>query len=215
MIDYQKDLPIRMKDLPVDAQGHPVPWFVLKVRGEWDFRIMDGPKIIRAIQERLCWVCGQEMGTAKGTFVIGPMCAVNRTSAEPPSHYDCAIYSATHCPWLITPRRKRREKGLPEDHIDPAGIFIERNPGVTLVWTSRRWKPWTVNNGILFNIGDAISIRWFREGRQATREEVLGSITSGLPTVQAAAEAQGPEAIAEFERRVELAMRLVEETVPA
>lgn len=216
MIDYQKDLPVRMKGLPVDAQGHPVPFFVAKVKGEYDFRIMDPEKISRCIRQSLCWVCGQEMGIAKGTFVIGPMCAVNRVSAEPPSHYDCAIYSAIHCPFLSSPRRKRRAKDLPEDLGTPAGFMIERNPGVTLVWTSRKWKPWLdPNGGILFNIGDAVSCRWFASGRLATLEEVKASIDTGLPALQEVADAQGKEAVTELEYRTKVAMRLVELTVPA
>lgn len=207
-IDYQKDLPARMKSLPVDADGHPVPWFILYIGGVPDFRIMDQGKIIRALKESLCWVCGEPMGLAKGTFVIGPMCAVNRTSSEPPSHYDCGLYSARYCPFLTTPRRKRRMKDLPE-HREPAGIMIERNPGVTLLWTSRRWRPWQAPNGILFDIGDPLKVEWYREGRRAQREEVLESIQSGLPVVESAARAQSDEAYREFLTRVDRAYTLL------
>lgn len=207
-IDYQKNLPAAMRKLPVDADGHPVPFFVAKVNGEYDFRIMDSVAIKRCILEELCWVCGNPMNSARGTFVIGSMCAVNRTSSEPPSHFDCAVYSATHCPFLITPRRKRRTKDLPEDHRSPGGVMIERNPQVALVWTSRKWWPYRVPNGVLFNIGEPLAVQWFHQGRAASRDEVVAAIESGLPILQehAAQQEGGVEELARMTRR---AMQLV------
>jgi hypothetical protein len=34
------------------------------------------------------------------SFVVGPMCGINRNSAEPPSHKECAQWSARNCPFL-------------------------------------------------------------------------------------------------------------------
>lgn len=204
MTDYQKGLPATMKKLPVDKDGHPVPFFVALVNGEYDFRIMDFQKIRRCLLEELCWVCREPMVEARGTFVIGPMCAVNRVSAEPPSHNKCAIYSATHCPFLITPRRKRRTKDLPE-HDSPGGIMIERNPGVTLVWTSRHWRPFRepAGRGVLFDIGEPLAVHWYHEGRPATRPEVLYAIESGLPILRETAAMQegGLKALGEATER--------------
>jgi len=44
------------------------------------------------VRHKRCWLCGQPLGKFM-CFVVGPMCAINKTSAEPPSHRDCALYA--------------------------------------------------------------------------------------------------------------------------
>jgi hypothetical protein len=133
-------------------------------------------------------------------FVIGPMCSINRVSSEPPSHRDCAIYSAEHCPFLTIPKMHRRENALPEGNMDPAGVMIRRNPGVTMVWITRSYRVEVDGPGVLFRIGDPVEVLWYAEGRTATRAEVEASVESGLPTLADMAAAEGPKATAELER---------------
>jgi hypothetical protein len=211
-MDYMAGLPARMAGLPLDPEGRPIPWFVDRnpATGEYDFRVMDSRKIGYAVRNKLCWVCGNPMGDAKPTFVSGPMCGVNRISAEPPSHHDCAVYSATRCPFLTTPRRKRRDKDMPEGVREPTGTMIKRNPGVALVWTAKDFKVIAVDaRGVLFRFGPPLKVQWFAEGRQATRQEVLDSINSGLPILEDAAAKDGPEAIAELRNMTRTALALV------
>jgi hypothetical protein len=119
------------------------------------------------------------------------MCAVNRTSAEPPAHLECATYSALACPFLSTPSMVRRERGMHPEHLPPAGVMIARNPGVALVWSSRTWSTFTdPAGGLLFDIGDPTAAAWYAEGRPAAREEVLRSIETGLPLLRTEAEKQ-------------------------
>jgi len=67
-------LPERIKALLV-FRGYPVPWFVAYPNGpegEPEFRGYDTKKWIAAVQQKLCWVCGQQLGGNLG-FVLGPM----------------------------------------------------------------------------------------------------------------------------------------------
>lgn len=188
-------------------KGHVVPYFVATIDGQPDFRVMDGERLDECVRFRKCWLCGDALG-ARGTFVIGPMCAVNRTSAEPPSHRDCATYAARACPFLIAPKKTRREGDLPAEVVEPAGQMLRRNPGVTLAWTTRRWQPWSPDGrGLLFAIGDPETTEWWAQGRAATRDEVLASIDSGLPLLRAEADAEGPDAVAALERMTADALR--------
>lgn len=215
-------LPRRMRSLPIDERGYPVPWFVQWVEGEGDamkemppgqgrpdFRIMDGFKWRLAVRDKLCWTCGQRLGKLYA-FLIGPMCAVNRVSGEPPSHLDCAEFSAIECPFLSRPKAQRREAGLPEDGKPIGGIMIARNPGVSLVWMT---KSYTVEDdgmgGKVIRIGPPLNLEWFAEGRKATRAEILASIDSGLPLLQEVAAKDGPEASLELGRQIAVAMELV------
>ena len=200
--------PRRIAALPADRHGYPVPWFVATIDGTPDFRVIKPGAIRDALRFRLCWICGQPAG-ANAAFVIGPMCAVNRVSAEPPSHRDCAIYAATHCPFLTRPGMRRRDTALPDGHVDPAGVMIARNPGVALVWVTRRWQPFNTDGGVLFDVGDPVETLWFAQGRPATRGEVEASIASGLPLLRAEAVQEGARAVVELDRQHRAALALV------
>ena len=209
------ELPPRMRRLPLDHVGRPIPWFVhIDDQGVPDFRVVRPRGIEDAFRFGQCWICGLPRGRA-AAFVIGPMCAVNRVSAEPPSHLDCALYAARACPFLTRPAMRRRTSNLPDDRIDPAGEMIARNPGVTLVWQSKTWKPFAVpqehGGGVLFDVGEPLAVSWLAEGRTATRAEVLASIDSGLPSLREMAEAdrRPAAALAELERQHDRALDLV------
>jgi len=116
------------------------------------------------------------------------MCVVNRNSAEPPSHYDCAKFSALACPFLTLPKAQRREANMPANTQELAGIMIPRNPGVTCLWTTKRYFVHNTARGPLFNIGRSESVEWSAEKLPATREQVLVSIDSGMPSLRALCE---------------------------
>ena len=178
-------LPSRMRNLPVDDRGFVVPWFVDKDRdGKPEFRAMDPRKLVRALNEKRCWVCGDQLGRFI-TFVAGPMCGVNRTSGEPPAHYECALWSAMNCPWLSNPMAERRvDEGMGYLQDSRVGA-IQRNPGVTMLWVTRDYSVWKPQpNQVLITMGEPERVEFYKERRRATRAEVLASIESGLPHLQ-------------------------------
>lgn len=190
-------LPARMSTLPIDERGYPVPWFVAWQNGKPEFRAMDTQKWIRAVQQRRCWVCGGPLGRHVA-FVAGPMCGLNRTSAEPPSHLECAEWSARNCPFLSRPHMVRREDAVinTESLKDRgAGIPIERNPGVAMVWVTTSYRVFDDGKGRpLIEMGPADRVLWYAEGRLATRAEVAASVDSGLPRLRDVARQEGAEA---------------------
>jgi len=197
-------LPPRLALLAIDERGYPVPWFVAWVDGKPEFRAADAAKWTRAVRDRLCWMCGAPLGKWL-TFVLGPMCAVNRTTAEPPCHTECARYAAANCPFLTRPQMTRREDECfnPQVHASEGpGDPILRNPGVTLLWTTQRYRVFfDAKRRPLISIGDAASVEWYAAGRVATRLEVDASIESGLPLLRAAAELDGMPALLELATR--------------
>ena len=201
-------LPDRMHDLAVDERGYPVPWFVDWIDGKPEFRAMDGRKLVRAIREKLCWVCGGKLGVHV-CFVAGPMCGINRTSAEPPSHLECGQWSARNCPFLNNPRMVRREDETVNNDAfreSAAGCAITRNPGVVMLWITRQFEVFRDSkNRPLIQMGEPERVEWFACGRPATRAEVMASIESGLPNLEALAcqEKGGMEALERFKKRFE------------
>ena len=193
-------LPARMRHLPINEAGYPVPHFVAWIEGKPEFRCIRPEVLTVAIARRLCWICGQRL-TSLSAFVLGPMCSVNRVNAEPPSHVDCARFAARACPFLTRPKATRREDDLPDDAQEMAGCPIKRNPGCCAVWATRQWK-WEYTShghrGQLCMIGDPEWVEWYAEGRVATREEVMASIDSGLPILMDMAEKEGRQAVREL-----------------
>lgn len=200
-------VPDRIAKLPVD-RGYPVPWFVEWIDGKPEFRVADGRKLRDAIRFDLCWVCGEHRGR-NVSFVIGPMCAVNRVSAEPPAHRECAIYSAQRCPFLSRPSMRRRDNRLPEEATCPAGISIPRNPGVALVWSTRDYRIVPADGGVLFHLGDPTETLWYAQGRPATHDEAMESIGSGLPILRDMAEQDGPAATRQLDDQLRAALALL------
>lgn len=201
-----KSLPMRMKSLPRDERGFPVPWFVDWIGDKPEFRAMDGRKYVKAVRENRCWVCGDKMGITK-VFVAGPMCGINRTSAEPPSHIECARWSAINCPFLSNPRMVRREDELLNNTTlrDKApGCAIARNPGVTMLWVTRQYEIFDDGRGKpLIQMGEPERVEWYANGREAILAEVQASIDSGLPNLEmiARTEEGGIEALRQYVQR--------------
>lgn len=88
--------------------------------------------------------------------------------------------------------------------------MIARNPGVAMVWIVRKYGiERDTNGGVLFRLPNPVRVEWFAEGRTASREEVMASIESGMPILQAMAIEDGPEAIAALGQHYQRAMALV------
>jgi hypothetical protein len=180
-----------MQNLPIDPdRGFVVPWFVDWINGKPEFRAMDRRKYVRAIRERLCWVCGNKLAT-RFAFVAGPMCGINRTSSEPPSHLECARWSARNCPFLSNPNMVRRQDELIDNAKvveGSAGFAITRNPGVAMIWITKEYELFPDGMGqYLIMMGRPQEVEWYSHGRPATRAEVLESIENGIGALEALA----------------------------
>jgi hypothetical protein len=206
------DIPARMLKLPISENGFPVPRFVAWVDGKPDFRAVHTSWLAQAVNQKLCWICGERLGKHLA-FILGPMCALNRVNSEPPSHLECARFAVKACPFLAHPERKRNEHDLPDNRIEAPGIHVERNPGAMAIWITLSYRPFRTdgmgNPGILFSLGDPIALEWYARGRKATRDEIIDSIDSGLPLLREVAERDGPAAVEEFNQRHADAMALL------
>ena len=203
-VNLPKPIPKRILALPRDQRGYPVPWFVIWLKdglpvkrgeGEPDFRILAPNAREIAVRRQACWVCGQGPMGVHQVFAIGPMCAINRTTQEPPCHRECVEWAVKACPFL--------DRGLPEEKR-VAGVMIERNPGVTCLWESgfTRWLPeGAPEDGWLIMLGLPERVDWWSEGRKATRAEIEASIEP--------ARAQGRAALAELARLRKYALQLL------
>lgn len=190
------DMPDSIARLPRDDRGFPIPEFAAwGDDGKPDFRVIKPRWREVCHTQKRCWICGGGMGSRKW-FVLGPMCAVTRTTSEPPCHKLCAEFAAKNCPFLATPMARRNDRDLDEKYPERSapGKPIDRNPGVCVIWETRSYKPFDAGNGWLIEVGDPENVTAWRERRRATRAELLESINSGMPALQREAEAEGVEA---------------------
>lgn len=176
-------IPNRMQGLPIDHRGYPIPWFVAMVNGKPEFRLGDSRKLILAVSFKACWVCGKRLKYLRKdryemVFVAGPMAAMNRVTAEPPAHPECAEFSVKACPFLLNPSAVRREANLPPD-TGTAGIQHRANPGVMLLWHADHYTTEDDHQGYpLIQLPDPIRLEWWKQGRAATRAESLDVLAS-------------------------------------
>lgn len=185
-----KNIPPEMGVRPIDHRGFPVPWFVTEKHedGRWNFNVVTSERVSQAITKRLCWVSGEPLGSF-GSFVIGPMCVVNRVAADPPARKFIAEWSAQVCPFLSRPLAKRPE--VPDVHDTP-GHMVTDNPGMCAVWTT---KTWTRDRHGLIRMGEPHSVTWWREGRRATQEEIDTIFAERVEKLLEIAAQDGPDAV--------------------
>ncbi len=125
-----------MQHLPMTPIGYHKPWFV---KGK-DLREPDQKKFKESMTRGRCWICG---GANKKDFVFvtDVISAAHQRALEPPCHLDCALYSIKVCPFLLLPRAKRRDSGLPQYLKDekPEEMTLE-NPGIFALTHVKKFK---------------------------------------------------------------------------
>lgn len=107
------DMPPRIRALPRDARGYPVPYVVMIDReGTPQFTVNDTGKVAEAAHLYLCGICGQRLGAFKA-FVGGPRSAFHPQGRyfDGPVHWECGAYALRVCPYLARAGRYTRRIG--------------------------------------------------------------------------------------------------------
>lgn len=97
-------IPDRMKHLPVDRRGYPVPVIVTWKNGKPLFSVNDIVKVARCIAEDRCTICGGKL--FRGRWLVGGgMSALGLRGkfADAPAHDECTHYALKVCPYLAAP----------------------------------------------------------------------------------------------------------------
>jgi hypothetical protein len=105
-------LPRRLQHRPRDKRGYVIPYAQFVDReGEPQFQVMDDYRVKRCLANRLCGICGEQLGRHL-FFIGGELCVANGFFYDPPMHRECAEYSLHTCPHLA--RVKGRYGRIPE-----------------------------------------------------------------------------------------------------
>jgi hypothetical protein len=199
MLPSNFELPPRMKKLPRDPDGNPIPWFAQTSDGQGNFS-MDPYKWMKAVEDLRCWICGEQLGTYRA-FMLGPLLAVGRTAMDPPSHRECAEFWVQHFP-LLSDKKKQ-------------------NPSIVMmIWITRKYAlPISENDadmnlpgqpgGPMFSLGEPEEVLYYCQGRPATREEIRGAMEPGISNLRAKAKLEGPESSSDLEELIKRAEELM------
>lgn len=99
-----------MQLLPKDRRGYPVPFIILRDKNDVPhFQINDGKLVQKCIQQKLCAICGQKLGTDMWV-TGGPLSAFhpNGRYFDTPVHGECGRYAMQVCPYLAAPMYSKR-----------------------------------------------------------------------------------------------------------
>jgi hypothetical protein len=92
-------IPLALAHLPT-AGGLVVPWITARTGdGRHLFGAIDSNRKDRALQERLCGVCGRRLGE-RLVLLLRLSDLPRRCSAEPALHPVCAAYTVAACPMV-------------------------------------------------------------------------------------------------------------------
>lgn len=154
--DWKKvPLPERMRNLPTDHRGYPIPANILKdENGVYHFIINDENKRQEQIRLQNCAICDGPLN-GEFWFVGGPLSALHPEGAyiDTAQHYECVTYALQVCPYLATRPYKRpdpekvRERvaksSKEEIFVDPT--MIPGQPDVFLLVKSNEFQ--IINHG--------------------------------------------------------------------
>lgn len=122
-------LPDRMRHLPVDKRGYPIPWGVLIDDGGLPhFAINVEERRHEMVKRDLCSICGSKLFRGRW-FVGGTLSAFHEHGAfiDPPMHSECSHFALQTCPYLAAPRYTK-EIGLEKiKNRKPANIMLIDN----------------------------------------------------------------------------------------
>lgn len=174
--------PSRVRALPRDRYGRPVPWFVDdQPTGTRNHRTPSSAKRIAALRDGLCWVCGQKLPTGTKTrkqnnpvpvtFAVTPTAVINRLAADPPCHEACATYAVTACPFMLRP--------------DAGGMVLWS----TTEFTIER-PAFGMGGSVLLRMHDPVAagvrpgVTWWVEARMATGTEAYNLLADAYARLQ-------------------------------
>jgi hypothetical protein len=120
--------PFRIKRLPKDTRGYPIPWNVLRADdGTPFFTVNDSRKALVALREDRCPICGERLGRWHW-FVGGPRSAFEHGGCyiDLPGHRECMEYALQTCPYLAMPKYLGRiDVANPEKLPPEARILLD------------------------------------------------------------------------------------------
>lgn len=127
------EIPDRIKLLPKDHRGFPIPYVVLiDKEGQPHFKINDESKGRMCVLSRICHVCGQKLVHKDYWFIGGQLSAYHPYGAfnDGATHYECGLFALKICPYLTNNKYTQKTDlvGLMDKLKGKTDIYGLHNP---------------------------------------------------------------------------------------
>jgi hypothetical protein len=168
-------IPQRMRHLPRDRRGYPIPKSVLiDDEGRPHFTINDEAVRLKHMAEDRCPICGARLIGGRW-FVGGPRSAFHPQGAyiDLPMHDECAHYALAVCPWLAAPNYTTRldDKTLQRTKLPPV-VMLDRtvNPERPVIFVAVLCRTHSMFGGYPRPDRPYMRVEYWRAGTQLDEE---------------------------------------------
>lgn len=183
-------IPDRMKGLPRDKRGFPVPCIVqYDAHGVPQFTVNNALIKQQVMLGRRCGICGGELGLFCWS-VGGPNSAFHPNGAyiDPPMHRECLVYAMNVCPYLAWRSYSGKanvdalQKRFTTAHIVEDTTTWPGRPKVFVAVSYRQFKPiW--ENGLIDKyqpIRPYRRVEFWHHGKRITQERAVELLKDGI-----------------------------------
>jgi hypothetical protein len=184
------NIPLLMRNLPLDRRGYPIPIVVLRdTENAPHFTINNSEIAWRAAKEKRCAICGSDLMKARYWFIGGPLAAYHERGgyADGPVHKTCGIYAMQVCPYLAVPSYAKRIEGRTlERHKSPMVAFVDQTmlPDRPPLFVMARAKKYDVyQSGPAFRLKPQRpwdEILFWRDGEQIDQAAAMPIVDAAL-----------------------------------
>jgi hypothetical protein len=165
-----EDVPIpdRLKGFPLFRGKFLVHYTVyVGADGQPDFKVVHEANRIKALEERLCHLCGKPLGKLM-VLIGGPLSVQNRMFMDGPMDPECAEYAAKVCPYLANPNHGHSNAAPKHSKEDDTTIIVHEDipkgrPARMAMYYTNGYDPVRVpqmDNAILIQAWAPIKIDW-------------------------------------------------------
>ena len=182
IINPKTQQPKRVQKLP-EHQGLKIPYSVaIDEGGKPNYNLTDAEKYITCIRENKCFICGQTLGKHKA-FMLPPLAVLRLQHNIPPSHRDCAIWSAETLPSTLNNKPmllSANDQKQPEQKTGLIMIAVTTKAIYTATNNSPEWSFTNKESEILIN-----EAHWYLDGKQVNYDEVQSHLNKALGVITA------------------------------
>ena len=168
---FSHPIPDSLAQLPVDPRGYPIPDGVWKnpETEEWDFRVIDQRKRMRALKKYLCAVSGLPMEKGQYWFIGGLSSVEQRLFMDGPMRHEVAEFSLMTCPHLLLPNAQYRRVGA-EDRYHPQ-LSSDEKSKECMLGMAGSFKLQTYDDFPYVRAGPWRALSFWRNGKTISKEE--------------------------------------------
>ena len=110
-LPFNVPIPAYLENNDRDRRGLPIPFIVYRdIEGNAHFSINNVAAVDIVLAEKLCGLCGQPLKPGQFWLIGGPASSFLEDGMyiDPPTHEECARYSAQVCAFLAAPNYAKR-----------------------------------------------------------------------------------------------------------